>query len=60
MTMTEQSPKLSGRARAAALATVLLMMLLVPQAASAQTVLLSGANFEDVRNCDITRRLPGC
>ena len=60
MTMTEQSPRSAGTARTAALAAVLLATLLVPQTASAQTVLLSGANFEDVRNCDITRRLPGC
>ena len=52
-------------ARAAALAAALMAALLVPQAAAAQTVLLlsddfEGADLHGVRNCDITRRLPGC
>lgn len=56
MTMTEQSPKLSGRARTATLATVLADL----EGVDLTDAILDSANFEDVRNCDITRRLPGC
>ena len=46
MTMTEQSPRPAGTARTAALAAAFVAMLLVPLAASAQTVLLLGDDFE--------------